>query len=381
MAKLRIMYVVQSLAKGGAERMVLEISRELMRRDLAEVMIVGLNNKNEYPELSEGISFVHTNICFDLSILGRNNIEISSLLNLIKNFKPDIIHTNCYLQEAPPREIIFKNIAYFTHLHDNMPAFRNLKIKELFSRKRIAESYEKRRLLKKYKQCNNTFIAISKDTESYFKNNLFYCLAKKIVLLPNAIDFNKFFFNQNRSISGCINLVMVGHMADYKNQIFLIEVLAYLHKAKYNVYLTLIGNWSKNGTKIEAKAKELGILSYLSMPGLVENVECKLKDADIYVHSALYEPFGLVMIEAMASGLPVVCLDGKGNRDIIEEGKNGFMVTEPDPELFAGKIIQLIENPRLYSKMSSYGKEFAKKFDIKEYVDQLLELYMQKIFK
>jgi len=77
----------------------------------------------------------------------------------------------------------------------------------------------------------------------------------------------------------------------------------------------------------------------------------------------------------MAAGLPVVTLDGKGNRDIIEQGKNGFMIYKQSAELFADKIIELIKNKELYQSMSAYAVEFAKKYDIKEYVDKLIDLY------
>jgi glycosyltransferase involved in cell wall biosynthesis len=108
-------------------------------------------------------------------------------------------------------------------------------------------------------------------------------------------------------------------------------------------------------------------------------VENYLFDCDLYVHSAIYEAFGLVLIEAMAAGLPVVCLDGKGNRAIMEDGKNGFIVYEQNAEMFAGKILELVNTPGLYPAMSIYAKEYAKKYDIKEYVDKLVAFYKENM--
>jgi len=376
-AKPRIMFVVQSLVKGGAERLVLEISRELIRRDAAEILIVGFENRNEYPELSEGISFVHAAITYQLSVFGNNRIEINSLLQLINEFKPDIIHTNCYLQEAPPREVVFPDIKYFSHLHDNMPAFRNLKFLDLFKRPRLAEYYEKRRLIRKYKKCHNTFISISENTSSYFRKNLPGVLAEKIILLPNAIDFKKFYDLRAREFDGnkTIQLINVGHFAPKKNQIFLLKVVKILKEKNSNVFLKFVGDYKTVKEDFLKEAEQLGVRDSIEMTGMVSNVEQYLKQADIYVHSALYEPFGLVLLEAMAAGLPVVCLDGGGNRDIMEDGKNGFIIYEQNAELFADKIMELITNKQLYSAMSFYAIEFAKKYDIKEYVDNLLKLY------
>ena len=77
----------------------------------------------------------------------------------------------------------------------------------------------------------------------------------------------------------------------------------------------------------------------------------------------------------MATGLPVITLDGKGNRDLIVQGKNGYMLFEQDVEKFAEKILEVWENKTLYSEMSAFSQEFAKGYDIKDYVVRLLELY------
>ena len=63
----------------------------------------------------------------------------------------------------------------------------------------------------------------------------------------------------------------------------------------------------------------------------------------------------------MAAGLPVITLDGKGNRDIIEQGKNGYMIYEQDAELFAQTIIDLWNDKEKYQQMSKYAQQFAVK--------------------
>ena len=77
----------------------------------------------------------------------------------------------------------------------------------------------------------------------------------------------------------------------------------------------------------------------------------------------------------MASGLPVVTLDGKGNRDLIEQGKNGYMIYDQDPELFADRIIEIWNDKIKYREMSEFAQKFAKQYDMKNYVEQLLDLY------
>jgi glycosyltransferase involved in cell wall biosynthesis len=103
----------------------------------------------------------------------------------------------------------------------------------------------------------------------------------------------------------------------------------------------------------------------------VENVEQYLWQSDVYVHTATYEPLGLVLLEAMAAGFPVISLDGGGNRDLMINGKNGFLIEKQDPKEFADRILEVYQN----NEISNFNAEFAKQFDIKTYCDKLLEIY------
>ena len=111
----------------------------------------------------------------------------------------------------------------------------------------------------------------------------------------------------------------------------------------------------------------------------MKNVEDFMRNAEFYIHTATYEPFGLVLLEAMASGLPVISLDGKGNRDIIEHKKNGFIFQEQSAEEFGNTLIELKENKNKYMKFVIEGYETAKKNDIKNYINKLLVLYKERM--
>ena len=91
----------------------------------------------------------------------------------------------------------------------------------------------------------------------------------------------------------------------------------------------------------------------------------------------IVEGFGLVLLEAMAAGLPIVSLDGRGNRGLIKDGENGFFIIEENAGLFVDKILLLANDEPLYRQMSAQAVEFARGYDIKNYVDRLLALYYQ----
>ena len=102
-------------------------------------------------------------------------------------------------------------------------------------------------------------------------------------------------------------------------------------------------------------------------------------ESNIYLHTATSEAFGLVILEAMAAGLPVITLDGKGNRDIVVNGENGYIFKNQDTCLFSDQIIELMKKKKLYEKISVNGQETAKGYDITNYTTKLMKLYKEAI--
>ena len=101
------------------------------------------------------------------------------------------------------------------------------------------------------------------------------------------------------------------------------------------------------------------------------------KSAHLYLHTAWYEPFGLVFLEAMAAGIPVVSLNGKGNTDILEDGKTGFVLQAEDPEKFADTIISLILNKQTYKAVAEAGQQYSKRFDKTVKTKELIDFYQR----
>ena len=128
-------------------------------------------------------------------------------------------------------------------------------------------------------------------------------------------------------------------------------------------------------TQVEYAVQQNGLSNEFFFHGNVNNVEQWLCNSHIYLHTAWYEPFGLVFLEAMAAGLPCVTLNGKGNRDLFENGINGFIIEKQNAKEFADKILELYNNPSLYKKISASGQLFAKKYDIKKVADEYIEFY------
>ena len=376
MSKLRVLHVIPSLQKGGAERLTLDICKALNDSGEAVSLLVSLSPVNHYSdEYNQDIKYCNSKVIPSLS--SKPKIEISEFEEIVNNFKPDIIHTHLFEAEITARELFYPQAAWFSHLHDNMFQFKNMKFADWISKRRLTEFYEKLWMIKRYKRCKNAFIAISKDAEIYFRKTLPKHL-QNITLLSNAIDYSK--FDSEHLVlpdSRFISMVSIGSLVDKKNQIFLIDVVLELNKLQYKAKLDILGD-GINRKMLEEKISRNNLNDQITLHGNVSYVEEYLKKASFYVHPAYYEPFGLVLLEAMAASKVCVALNGRGNLDIHEEGRNGFVIDPADAKSFAKKLIELSENPQKYKEVANYSHQYAKAFDIKGYASKLLSIYRNR---
>jgi glycosyltransferase involved in cell wall biosynthesis len=373
---LKIIHIIPSLKTGGAERLALDICIELNNHKSIEVILIVLSEINDFKNESNGIEIKYIPSKVSLSISGKTNVEITKLTSFINDFKPDIIHTHLFEAEIISRWYINEKATYFSHCHDNMIQLSGLSANKSI-KKNITDIYEKNIIIKRYLSCENQFIAISNHTKIYFTNVLPKKLTQNIHLLPNSIDYKKF-QNNNVKKSPKLRLINVGSFAPKKNQTFLIDILLELKRRGVQCELFLLGE-GEQWQKVKEKALINGLKNEIHFLGNVNDVEEQLWKSHLYIHSAYYEPFGLVLLEAMAAGLPVVSLDGKGNRDFIENGINGYILENQDSKLFSDIIMNLVHNKELYGEIAEKGKVTAQRYDIKNYTTKLIDIYNESM--
>ena len=371
----KIIHIIPNLKKGGAERLVLDICNESNNLQNIKVKLVTFSEENEYPFLTNNIDWEIIPSKFIPSVTKKATIELTLLREKIDAFQPDIIHTHLYEAEMVLSQINIGKAKRFSHFHDNMIQLDNSLLFNVSLKNRITNFYERNFLIKTINPTTNNFICISNDSYSYAKKVLPKKNRININLLLNAIDVSRFTNNIIRGgVKQKIRLVNIGSFVKKKNQIFLVDVANELFNKKINFEIIFLGDGVLM-QDVKAYAESLSLEDKIIFKGKVAKVEEYLDNSDFYLHSATYEPLGLVLLEAMAAGLPVITLDGKGNRDLMEQGKNGYMIDDLDPIKFAQKIIYLSENQEKYTEISNYCKECAKQYDIKEYVNKLLVLY------
>ena len=364
---------------GGAERLVIDICNELEKLNNVEVKLLLLSNQIDFDKkkISFDFSIIKSNII--LSLKGSNKVDLSEYESAVTEFEPDIIHSHLFEAELLSRWKIFPNITYFTHCHDNMSQIHGFSIKKSF-KKNITDYYEKHILFNRYKGCDNNFIAISKDTNSYFTKVIPKALKKNVFLLSNAIDYNRFYFKKRTEPKSdqIIHAVCVGSLVNKKNQAFLIPIVSYLKNKGFDCKIHVLGD-GPNKISMQSNINSNNLSKEIILHGNVKNVEKFMQNSEFYIHTASYEPFGLVLLEAMASGLPVISLDGMGNRDIIIHNQNGFIFSEQDPKVFGDTLIKLKNDKEEYLNIVAAGQKSASVYNIKNYVFNLMKLYEDRL--
>ncbi len=370
---MKILFLITDLGRGGAERSIIDLCRQFKHYDDVECVIGALFRNNEFEQETKDLRVEYLdykpNSLFKKSYTPKYH-------SLIKEYQPDIIHTNRYLAEYLSSEKIYHDATYVCHGRDNMVQLKNLSYKTLLNKTHFLNFLEKQQIIRrKYSKKKVYFVANSTHTKQYYDRVLPKMQHKNVQIIHNAIEYNKFYTERNfEQINEPIKIVNVGSFQAKKNQSFIIEIAKVLNSKGIKFQIDLLGD-GKLKSSVEQKIKDEGLQNIIFCQGIVKDVPLWLKSSDIYLHTAWYEPFGIVLLEAMASGLPIVCLDGKGNRDIIKDNYNGIFLKKQDPELFAKSIMSLIEDKELRKTLATNGQKYSYTFDIVQKANEYYTFY------
>jgi glycosyltransferase involved in cell wall biosynthesis len=370
---LKILHVITTLQKGGAERLCLNICNTLQKKETHQVQLINFHPTNAYPFLTENIDRSIIPSSFIPSLTGKNQIQLDALQKAIDSFQPEVIHVHLFESLIAVSQLTH-NAHVIVHFHDNMVQFENFSWKTLFNKRKFTNFFERRIVLRGLKRHKVTYLGISADTFNYMCRALPRACRK--VKLLNGIDTQRFLRPKDTSepTNELVELTMIGSLVEKKGQALAIETIAVLKKRGFDVFLHLLGEGPKL-EELKKLSKELAVEELIRFHGNVDRPEEFLWKSTLYLHTAKYEPLGLVLIEAMAAGLPVVCTDGRGNRDLMKDGENGFLIYSRKAEELADKVQFLLENDTVCERMSVYAQDFARAYDIQNYVDRLLDVY------
>ena len=169
-------------------------------------------------------------------------------------------------------------------------------------------------------------------------------------------------------------LVTVGRLVARKALNQLLDLLVGLRDR--SAKLLVIGTGPEEGG-LKAKAAELGIIDHVHFLGSLSDQEKfnVLGMSDLYVSSSQHEGFGLVFLEGMAAGLPVICYDHGGQTDFLVDGETGFLVSLNDRELLAKRIRMLVVDATLRQKIADTNRQRVEQYFIETMASAYEELF------
>ena len=211
-----------------------------------------------------------------------------------------------------------------------------------------------------------------------------------IWIIPMGMDEKRVFFIQEGDISKKRrnSILFVGRLIDWKGVDILIQAIHLVKKRIPDVLLIIVGE-GPDRQKYEKLTIQLHLEDTILFKGRISDDELNLSyfKADLFIlpsneiKGIVMEGLGVVLLEAMASGTPVIGSNTGGIPDIIEDGVNGLLVTPGDPQALADAIIRILENPDLADRFRKAGLETVReRFSWDVITDQFVEVY-QEILK
>ena len=168
-------------------------------------------------------------------------------------------------------------------------------------------------------------------------------------------------------------LLSVGELNENKNHETAIRAVGMLNNPKVSYIICGKGDLEGQLRKLVAS---LGMERQIKLLGFRTDVSEIYQVVDMLVFPSFREGLSVSLMEAMAAGLPVVCSDIRGNSDLIENGKGGYLVKPNDVEAFSEAISKMHANKALRLQMGNYNKSLIQKYDISYLRDKMKRLYL-----
>jgi glycosyltransferase involved in cell wall biosynthesis len=369
MKKIRVVQVVPMLGPGGAERVVVDLAKGLDRQrfDVGVISIwdrVGCDLERVLDDCNARVEYLGKGRGFDGRVFRR-------LHHALRDFRPDVVHTHLQvLRYALPSLLLLKPDLMVHTVH-------NLAEREVERRARFIQ------------KCafHHGVVPISVSKEVSLSLKRLYGIAQSRVI-ANGIQTSYYACPQVnrhdwRARAGFtedqVLFVSVARFEEQKNHALLLEAFAQGPAYDPRAQLVLVGDGSLRAV-LQAQAASLGIAPQVHFLGVRSDVPDLLGASDVFAMSSDWEGNPLSVMEAMASGLPIVCTAVGGVPDLLANGREGFLVQRGNERGMANSMAFLLRSKASRLVMGAAGALRAKEyFDVSRMVHAYERLYERAI--
>lgn len=383
-AKARILYLDHTSHLGGAERSLLDLLERLDRDRLEPILATSGGGPLVDRARALGVEVVVMSVGDKALELSREAWqdqpwrvlwqargfarEIARLVRLVRTRRIEAIHTNTL-----KAHVLGSIVAWLArrpivwHMRD-LPSSRG----------------DARRLLARFfRLVRPGILAISEAVAADMPPGM----RERTRVVYNGIDLPRFDARAAEPPAGPVGppgegplVGTVSHLIPWKGQEIFLRAIARLAPDHPDWRFVVVGDpifqFRGERDRLEALAAELGILGRVQFAGHREDVPALLSRLDMFVLPSLYEPFGRVLIEAMAARLPIVASRAGGVPEIVVDGESGVLVTPGDDQALAVAIAALLGDPARASAMAGAARARVEaRFSLDATVRGVLEAY------
>lgn len=204
---------------------------------------------------------------------------------------------------------------------------------------------------------------------------------QKINIIFNGIDINNFYPEKSIQKSDKFIITLGGTRITARKGInYLIEALGKLIPKYPNIFLRLVGEGNEKENLINL-TKELKLDNFVEFVGLIprEKIAPYYQEAKLFVLPSLNEGMSNAMLEALATGLPLVATETGGTSELVEDGKNGLIVKMKDSKDLADKIEMIIKDEELRIGMGQMSRQKAEKMSWENVAKKYYDLYRKVV--
>lgn len=362
----------------GASKIFLESVRSLKHEGFGVVVVLSEDGPL-VKELQSLGTIIHIH---KLGILRRKYFSPTGLINRIKT----ILKAKSFLEELMTKYPI-------SHVYSNTSAVlvgaflvRKIGVKHVWHLHEIllSPSWFVWMMGKIINRNSDKVVVVSQAVWDNWKRQID---ESKLVLVYNGINYQPYLKNkadfraENAGLENKVLLGMIGRVNHWKGQGYFLDIANILVKHHDNVHFILVGD-AFPGTEylvheMNQKIENLDLKSYVSYLGFRNDIPEILRAVDIFVlPSILPDPFPTVILEAMASGKPVIATAHGGAKEMILAGETGILIPWDNSELAAEAISGLITNKELREKMGEKGQtRVLEKFSPEVYQKNFTSLF------
>ncbi|MDR2399094.1 MAG: glycosyltransferase [Endomicrobium sp.] len=360
---MNIAYIITGLGIGGAERVTIDIANRISKLS-NNVIILYLTGENLHKtDIDASVKTYALNMKkTPWSFIGA----IFRTRKILKSFSPDVVHGQMFHANIFARILkIFYRIPKLISTEHTIYIGINFRMFIY----RITDFLS---------DINSN---VSETATNYFVEKKAFSKSKSLTVY-NGIDLSKFRFNNTvrKDIRNRYNIkeddfvfLNVGRLILQKDHKNLLRSFSFLIKAGSKAKLIIVG-LGELVNELKEYACEKKIEDYVIFTGIRNNVEDYYSVADCFVLSSSFEGFGIVIVEAMAVGLPVITTEAGGACGEILQNKE-FVVPIKNSEALFAKMKYILKNPQQKFKVGNENKEKSKRFDVELISNQWFDIY------